>query len=301
VLDSVLPHEVTHAIFATHFGRPLPRWADEGACTTVEHTSERNKQQTMLVEFLTTNRGIAFNKMFAMKEYPQDVLPLYSQGFSLTRFLIAQGGKPKFVEYVGEGMRTNNWPSATSRYYGFTDLSQLQLTWVEWVRSGSREQEAYAFSPIAAEHHPSVAHLLRGRGTAAPAARPAEQLASATQPLNSNSATPATTNVNASLAAASTPASPGPDNAMATPASFASAGKNGWYARQRDQAKQDGATDAGAPADRLASNRPVPVPQTATRPQPPEQARQVILEWSRPGPQGFGGNAGYPANGTMLR
>ena len=32
ILDSVLPHEVTHTIFATHFGCPLPRWADEGAC-----------------------------------------------------------------------------------------------------------------------------------------------------------------------------------------------------------------------------------------------------------------------------
>ena len=39
VLDSVLPHEVTHTIFATHYGRPLPRWADEGACTIVEHDS----------------------------------------------------------------------------------------------------------------------------------------------------------------------------------------------------------------------------------------------------------------------
>ena len=28
LLDAVLPHEVTHTIFATHFGRPLPRWAD---------------------------------------------------------------------------------------------------------------------------------------------------------------------------------------------------------------------------------------------------------------------------------
>ena len=28
ILDSVLPHEITHTIFATHFGRPLPRWAD---------------------------------------------------------------------------------------------------------------------------------------------------------------------------------------------------------------------------------------------------------------------------------
>ncbi len=90
VLDSVLPHEVTHTIFATHFGRPLPRWADEGACTTVEHPSERNKQTRLLYEFLTTGRGIAFNRMFAMTEYPADILPLYSQGFSLAKFLIAK-------------------------------------------------------------------------------------------------------------------------------------------------------------------------------------------------------------------
>ena len=46
ILDSVLPHEVTHTIFATHFRQPLPRWADEGACTTVEHhqrTSQSSK------------------------------------------------------------------------------------------------------------------------------------------------------------------------------------------------------------------------------------------------------------------
>ena len=52
ILDSVLPHEVTHTIFASHFRQPLPRWADEGACTTVEHVSERTKQQQMLIQFL---------------------------------------------------------------------------------------------------------------------------------------------------------------------------------------------------------------------------------------------------------
>jgi hypothetical protein len=139
VLDSVLPHEVTHTIFATHFGRPLPRWADEGACTTVEHESEKAKQDNYLIQFLssTPSRGIAFNQMFKMKEYPPDILPLYSQGYSLARFFIEQGGKPKFVEYVGEGMRNNNWTAATNKFYGFGSLSELQLTWVEWVRKGS--------------------------------------------------------------------------------------------------------------------------------------------------------------------
>src|SRR5690242_9101968 len=86
VLDSVLPHEVTHTVFASHFRRPLPRWADEGACSTVEHDSERRKQQRALVHYLQTRRGIAFSQMFAMKEYPRDILPLYAQGHSLATY-----------------------------------------------------------------------------------------------------------------------------------------------------------------------------------------------------------------------
>jgi hypothetical protein len=137
ILDSVLPHEITHTIFATHFGRPLPRWADEGACTTVEHDIERKRQDGFLIEFLHTDRGIPFNKMFAMKEYPRDILPLYSQGYSLTKYLIQHGGKRKFVDYVGEGMKTNNWTAVTRKYYGYENLSDLQVKWVAWVGQGS--------------------------------------------------------------------------------------------------------------------------------------------------------------------
>lgn len=145
ILDSVLPHEVTHTIFATHFGRPLPRWADEGACTTVEHESERAKNHRMLLEFLQTNRGIAFNQMFQMKKYPHDILPLYAQGYSLSKFLIMQEGKRHFVDYIGRGMNAEAngnvlraWTEATEEFYGYKDLSELQIAWIGWVRSGSQ-------------------------------------------------------------------------------------------------------------------------------------------------------------------
>ncbi len=137
ILDSVLPHEVTHTIFASYFRRPLPRWADEGACTTVEHSSERNKQQVMLVTFLRTNRGIAFDKLFAMKDYPPEVLPLYSEGYSLARFLIDQWGRKKFLEFVGEGMESENWPATLRKEYGFQNLQSLQDSWLDWVKQGS--------------------------------------------------------------------------------------------------------------------------------------------------------------------
>lgn len=136
ILDSVLPHEITHTVFASHFRRPLPRWADEGACTTVEHPVERARQHRMLVEFLTTGRGIAFPQMFAMREYPPDVLPLYSQGYSLARFLIERGGRHKYVAFVGDGLARDDWAGALERHYGVDDIAKLQHIWLDWVRQG---------------------------------------------------------------------------------------------------------------------------------------------------------------------
>ncbi len=160
ILDSVLPHEITHMVLATHLGRPLPRWADEGAATSVEHTSERSKQEKLLIQFLLTDRGIAFNHMFAMKEYPQDILPLYSQGYSLARYLIARGGKRAFVDYVGDGMNWGNWTAATQKHYGMHSLSDLQVTWLEWVKQGS--PEAVAAVAVAANTQPAQNASLDG-------------------------------------------------------------------------------------------------------------------------------------------
>lgn len=151
LLDAVLPHEITHTIFATHFGQPLPRWADEGACTTVEHISERSKNHNMLISFLggTPSRGIPFNRMFTMKNYPHDILPLYAQGYSLAKFLIAQKGRRYFLDYLSTGMSIEQpgvelkaWDTATNQHYGYKDLSDLQLAWMDWVRSGASSEEA---------------------------------------------------------------------------------------------------------------------------------------------------------------
>jgi len=67
----------------------------------------------LLIRFLKTGHGIAFDQMFAMKEYPPDVLPLYSQGYSLARYLIDQGGRAKFMQFPDrrhEGRRFGQRP-----------------------------------------------------------------------------------------------------------------------------------------------------------------------------------------------
>ncbi len=139
VLDSVLPHEITHMIFASYFRRPLPRWADEGGATSMEHISEKQKHRQMLIRFLQTGRGIAFGQLFAMTEYPQDVMPLYAEGYSLAEYLINHGGRRKFVGFLDEGMRDGQWPAAVQRNYGASDLPSLQNEWVDWVAKGFPE------------------------------------------------------------------------------------------------------------------------------------------------------------------
>lgn len=153
ILDSVLPHEITHTLLASHFA-PLnahvPRWADEGACTTVEHSSEQNKHKAHLVQFLSTGRGLSFNRMFSLKDYPRDILPLYAQGHSVVEFLIAQSGPREFVKFLEDGMKTQQWEAAIKRAYGYDTMGQLQIKWNQWIADGRTSVEKYAGRPKAA-------------------------------------------------------------------------------------------------------------------------------------------------------
>jgi hypothetical protein len=175
LLDSVLPHEVTHTIFASHFRQPLPRWADEGACTTVEHRSEIAKQERNLVQYLKTGRGIPFKQMFAMKEYPSDVMPLYAQGHSTATWLIESRGREAFLKFLADGMRDENWERAVHQHYGFTDLLAMQHAWNDWVKQG-RPQLTPETSPLGV-----VASNTRGATTPAGMSPAAQQAILRTQ------------------------------------------------------------------------------------------------------------------------
>jgi hypothetical protein len=145
IIDSVLPHEVTHTIIASHFapyGRPVPRWADEGMCTTVEHEAERRKHDQLLIKFLMEGKGLPFATLFLLEDYPADPLPLYAQGYSLTSFLISQGGEQgakTFIRFLEAGMKNNDWVAATSEVYGYPMVGKLQTAWNDWVNLGGRD------------------------------------------------------------------------------------------------------------------------------------------------------------------
>ncbi|MES2790664.1 MAG: hypothetical protein V4719_13720 [Planctomycetota bacterium] len=138
ILDSVLPHEINHTIFAEHFRRPLPRWADEGAATFVEDESERRRQMLLAMQVLKTNRRIPLRSLLGIMDYPkdmQDVLHLYAEGYVLVELLIQNGGRGKFLAFI-QAAHTNGWDRALHTYYGHRGVNALDGEWNQWVLAG---------------------------------------------------------------------------------------------------------------------------------------------------------------------
>jgi hypothetical protein len=288
LLDSVLPHEITHTIFASRFRRPLPRWADEGGATSVEHASERNKYNHMLYDFLRNGRGIAFNRMFAMSQYPGDIMPLYAQGHSVATYLIETGGRPKFLTFLADGMETDDWSTAIRRHYRLTDAGALQNQWLAWVRQGSPPIESKPQPP--AEMLAAAGAESTSSATGVPSSTPG---ASDRRPRpEPNLIYRGPTEHSASEdAAPRQPRAYAPGSVIAAdrarPPRYVLASRNADGAAppgQVDAKSQPGggwrlAGTPAAPADVTPVNKVEPIREQLTRPQPIEHSRQIILEW----------------------
>lgn len=145
LLDSAIPHEILHTVLATHFGRPAPRWADEGAAISAEHSSEKAKYDKLLRQCLVTGRGIPFNDLLNMTEYPTDITPFVAQSASLVKFLIEHdGGRSKFIQYLQDAMDGDDWATATRHHYGYDSLGALQIAWTACVAGDTPPQRPVA-------------------------------------------------------------------------------------------------------------------------------------------------------------
>jgi hypothetical protein len=144
ILHSVLPHEITHTVFAYHFRCPLPRWADEGGSVLSEDDIERRRHDDMVRQCLAGGRAFRLRVLFDMKNYPSaggDVATLYAQGYSLCRFLVETHGRQAFLDFVAHGMR-NGWDQAVRNFYGMNRVEDLEEHWLSWMRGTFRPDAA---------------------------------------------------------------------------------------------------------------------------------------------------------------
>ena len=131
ILASALPHEVTHTVFAAFFGGPMPRWADEGASLLSEDRLEHQRHDKIVDDLLIRRGHFPLGKLFKMEDYPRDLMGFYGQGYSVSRFLIEMGGRPRFLQFVRDGMKSG-WDEAARNHYALDDVRELDRAWHSW-------------------------------------------------------------------------------------------------------------------------------------------------------------------------
>jgi hypothetical protein len=142
VVNSVLPHEVMHAVLATHVGKPFPRWADEGIAVLAETAEEQASHDRKCRDYLEEGRGLRLSHLFKQKDYPRDVIALFAQGHSVCRFLLTCKAKLKdaaspeqaVLRFVVLGLE-DGWDAAAKAVYGFGDVDALEEAWLAWMHT----------------------------------------------------------------------------------------------------------------------------------------------------------------------
>lgn len=177
LLASVLPHEVTHTVFAYHFRCPVPRWADEGGAVLSEDEVERSRHDMLARQILNTpGRAIPLRRLFALREYPGDVMALYAQGYSVTNFLVGRSTRQVFLSFIAHGMR-QGWDASAQAHYRFSSVEELEQAWLQHLRETRRQPALLANNTRPAEV--STASQVIERRTVPPA-----------QPLETSAALP---------------------------------------------------------------------------------------------------------------
>src|SRR5581483_11358689 len=155
VLENDLPREMTHVVLANHLGKPLPRWAADGAALIGESPKNQAEYDRACREMLEQGRAVRLSVLFKMTDAPKGQAHSYAQGHSVTRYLLTRKAvltppALRDLPHVGELFRNparpeaaflafaqvgaeGDWDKAARAVYGFDGVEALEKAWVGWM------------------------------------------------------------------------------------------------------------------------------------------------------------------------
>jgi hypothetical protein len=148
IVEYLLPHEIAHVVLACSLQHPLPRWIDEGVALLSESQSQRTRQHKTVVQMLTSETLMPLHEIFKIEEYPQDhrkLVCFYASSYSLTEYLVAQGGRQRLLQFARDGGRIG-WEASLVRHYG-GNLDELESAWRERIAMSDPE-DASRFAAV---------------------------------------------------------------------------------------------------------------------------------------------------------
>jgi RNA polymerase sigma factor (sigma-70 family) len=132
ILSTALPREVMHTVLASHFGKPIPRWADEGVAVFAADFEAQARYDAAFERLLQKGNVLTMSQMFATKDYNERDNPntLHAQGLSVVSFLVGRRDRPTFVQFLYRGME-DGWDTAVKDVYDFASIEAMETAWLK--------------------------------------------------------------------------------------------------------------------------------------------------------------------------
>lgn len=135
MIETVLPHETTHVVLAGMFDRfAVPRWADEGMAVLSEPIDKIEQHRRNLQKALQEGTLFRVPELMNLQDYPapRRISAFYAQSVFLVDFFVQEKGAQTFVEFLREGLRSNQYEQALRKHYGWS-MTDAEVRWHRYL------------------------------------------------------------------------------------------------------------------------------------------------------------------------
>jgi hypothetical protein len=138
-IESVLPHELTHAVINEFFGgqsSKTPRWLHEAVAGRFEQTRDHYGAAARLARWVVAGEYFRLRDLFEQKVYPERIELFYEQSAAVVLYLF-EAGPDAMYAFLSELAAGNGHDAACAAALGIPEkgaVEEFEKRWVDWMR-----------------------------------------------------------------------------------------------------------------------------------------------------------------------
>jgi len=136
-VESILPHELTHAVINEFFGsQEIPRWLHEAVAGRFEQTRDHYGEAARLARKVVAGEYFRMRDLFEQKVYPERIGLFYEQSAVVVLYLF-EAGPDAMYAFLSELAAGNSHDAACAAALGIPEnnaVEEFEKRWVDWMR-----------------------------------------------------------------------------------------------------------------------------------------------------------------------
>ncbi len=136
-IESVLPHELTHAVINEFFGsQEIPRWLHEAVAGRFEQTRDHYGEAGRVARKVVAGEYFRMRDLFEQKVYPERIELFYEQSAVVVLYLF-EAGPDAMYAFLSELAAGNSHDAACAAALGIAEkgaVEEFEKRWVDWMR-----------------------------------------------------------------------------------------------------------------------------------------------------------------------